>query len=111
MTPFLEHAAAELQAIREQDLFKAERIIDSPQQTDIRLQDRLFETLLSDQDAIISDQLNHASMIDGIRLCKAQRFRYRNNELTDLEENLQASGRLSVSYDCHRRRVCPGLHI
>ena len=48
----------------------------------------LFETLLSDQDAIISDELNHASIIDGVRLCKAQRFRYRNNDLADLEDKL-----------------------
>src|SRR5437879_1244654 len=49
----------------------------------------LFETLLGEQDAIISDELNHASIIDGIRLCKAQRFRYRNNEMADLEAKLQ----------------------
>ena len=167
MTTFLEHAAAELQSIREQGLFKAERTIDSPQQTDIRLQDQrevlnlcannylgladhpeiikaahealdrwgygmasvrficgtqtihktleqklsaflgtedtilygscfdanggLFETLLSEQDAVISDQLNHASIIDGVRLCKAQRFRYRNNDMAHLEEQLQAA--------------------
>src|SRR5690606_27807250 len=41
----------------------------------------LFETLLGEQDAVISDELNHASIIDGIRLCKAKRFRYRNNDL------------------------------
>ena len=167
MTTFLEHAEAELLSIREQGLFKGERTIDSPQQTNIRLQDRrevlnlcannylgladhpeivkaahealdrwgygmasvrficgtqtihktleaklssflgtddtilygscfdanggLFETLLSDQDAIISDQLNHASIIDGVRLCKAQRFRYRNNDMANLEEQLQAA--------------------
>ena len=49
----------------------------------------LFETLLSDQDAVISDALNHASIIDGIRLCKARRFRYRNNDMADLEMQLQ----------------------
>lgn len=48
----------------------------------------LFETLLTDQDAIISDELNHASIIDGVRLCKAQRLRYRNNDLADLKEKL-----------------------
>jgi len=48
----------------------------------------LFETLLDDQDAIISDALNHASIIDGIRLCKAKRFRYNNNDMTSLEEKL-----------------------
>lgn len=48
----------------------------------------LFETLLSEEDAIISDELNHASIIDGIRLCKAKRFRYKNNNLADLEAKL-----------------------
>ena len=51
----------------------------------------LFETLLSEEDAIISDALNHASIIDGIRLCKAQRFRYANNDMADLEAQLQAA--------------------
>lgn len=49
----------------------------------------LFETLLGAEDAVISDELNHASIIDGIRLCKAQRFRYRNNDMRDLEAKLQ----------------------
>jgi len=49
----------------------------------------LFETLFGAEDAIISDELNHASIIDGIRLCKAQRFRYRNNEMADLEAKLR----------------------
>jgi len=49
----------------------------------------LFETLLSAEDAIISDQLNHASIIDGIRLCKAQRLRYQNCDMQDLEEQLK----------------------
>ncbi len=49
----------------------------------------LFETLLTAEDAIISDELNHASIIDGIRLCKAKRFRYRNNCMEDLEAKLQ----------------------
>ncbi len=49
----------------------------------------LFETLLTADDAIISDELNHASIIDGVRLCKARRFRYRNNNLIDLETKLQ----------------------
>ena len=48
----------------------------------------LFETLLDAEDAIISDELNHASIIDGIRLCKAQRFRYRNGDMDDLEARL-----------------------
>ncbi|AMV21719.1 glycine C-acetyltransferase [Planctomyces sp. SH-PL14] len=51
----------------------------------------LFETLLTAEDAIISDELNHASIIDGVRLCKAQRFRYRNNDMADLEEKLRAA--------------------
>ena len=51
----------------------------------------LFETLLSDEDAVISDELNHASIIDGIRLCKARRYRYRNNDMADLETQLQAA--------------------
>jgi glycine C-acetyltransferase len=49
----------------------------------------LFETLLSAEDAVVSDELNHASIIDGIRLCKSQRFRYRNNDMASLEEKLQ----------------------
>lgn len=49
----------------------------------------LFETLLSEEDAIISDELNHASIIDGIRLCKAQRFRYKNGDMDDLEAKLK----------------------
>src|SRR6516162_7098090 len=53
----------------------------------------LFETLLTEKDAVISDELNHASIIDGIRLCKAQRFRYKHNEMADLETKLkEASG-------------------
>lgn len=49
----------------------------------------VFETLLGPEDAVISDELNHASIIDGIRLCKAQRFRYKNNDLNDLAARLQ----------------------
>jgi glycine C-acetyltransferase len=49
----------------------------------------LFEPLLNEEDAIISDALNHASIIDGIRLCKAQRYRYNNNDMADLEEKLK----------------------
>ena len=51
----------------------------------------LFETLLGPEDAIISDELNHASIIDGVRLCKAKRFRYKNNNMSDLEEQLKAA--------------------
>ena len=49
----------------------------------------LFETILEQEDAVISDELNHASIIDGIRLCKAQRYRYKNNDLEDLEAKLK----------------------
>ena len=51
----------------------------------------LFETLLGPNDAVISDELNHASIIDGVRLCKAKRFRYRNNDMTDLAAQLEAA--------------------
>lgn len=51
----------------------------------------LFETLLTSEDAVISDELNHASIIDGIRLCKAQKFRYRNNDMEDLRAKLEAA--------------------
>ena len=49
----------------------------------------LFETLLEEEDAVISDALNHASIIDGVRLCRAKRYRYRNNDMNDLEAQLQ----------------------
>jgi glycine C-acetyltransferase len=51
----------------------------------------VFEPLFSEEDAIISDELNHASIIDGVRLCKAQRYRYKNNDMIDLEEKLKQS--------------------
>jgi glycine C-acetyltransferase len=51
----------------------------------------VFEPLLNEQDAIISDALNHASIIDGVRLCKAERYRYKNNDMADLEEQLKAA--------------------
>ncbi len=51
----------------------------------------LFETLLGSEDAVVSDELNHASIIDGIRLCKARRHRYRNNDMADLRVQLQAA--------------------
>jgi glycine C-acetyltransferase len=56
----------------------------------------LFETLLDEQDAVISDALNHASIIDGIRLCKAQRFRYSNNDLDELEARLNEAAKCRV---------------
>src|SRR5579859_6630414 len=51
----------------------------------------LFEPLLTEQDAILSDELNHASIIDGVRLCKAQRFRYKHNDMADLKAQLRAA--------------------
>lgn len=51
----------------------------------------VFEPLLGEEDAIISDELNHASIIDGVRLCKAQRYRYKNSDMADLEEQLKAA--------------------
>jgi glycine C-acetyltransferase len=56
----------------------------------------LFETLLDEQDAVISDSLNHASIIDGVRLCKAQRFRYANNDLDELEARLKEASNCRV---------------
>lgn len=161
----LERLSGELDSLREQGLYKPERVIDSPQQAAIHIQggrevinlcannylglanhpeliaaahealDRygygmasvrficgtqaphkelesrisaflgvedtilypscfdanggLFETLLGEEDAVISDQLNHASIIDGIRLCRAQRYRYSNNDMADLEAKLK----------------------
>ena len=58
----------------------------------------LFETLLSKEDAVISDALNHASIIDGIRLCKAKRFRYQNSDMADLEKQLQAADAAGARY-------------
>ena len=165
--PAQKRYAAELASIREQGLFKAERIITSPQSAEIELKDGskvlnfcannylgladnaeviqaakdaldshgfgmasvrficgtqdlhkqleakiaeffgtddtilyaacfdanggLFEPLLGEEDAVISDALNHASIIDGIRLCKAKRFRYANRDMADLEKQLQAA--------------------
>ncbi len=57
----------------------------------------LFETLLGEQDAIISDELNHASIIDGIRLCKAQRHRYKNNDMADLDAKLKEAANMRAS--------------
>ena len=166
-TAVKEHLASELQAIRQAGLYKAERVITSPQQARVsvaehpavlnmcannylgladhpeiiaaahealdrwgyglasvrficgtqaihkQLEQRLttflgtedtilysscfdangglFETLLGPDDAVLSDQLNHASIIDGIRLCKAQRYRYANNDMADLKDQLNAA--------------------
>ena len=68
----------------------------------------LFETVLGEQDAIISDALNHASIIDGIRLCKAQRLRYANRDLAELEAQLQRGRRTAARAHRHRRRVLDG---
>jgi len=56
----------------------------------------VFETLLGEADAVISDELNHASIIDGVRLCKAKRFRYKNNDMADLEAQLAAADEAGV---------------
>ncbi|HQR12457.1 MAG TPA: glycine C-acetyltransferase [Casimicrobiaceae bacterium] len=58
----------------------------------------LFETLLGEEDAIISDELNHASIVDGIRLCKARRFRYRNNDMADLAARLAEADAAGARY-------------
>ena len=58
----------------------------------------VFEPLFSSEDAIISDELNHASIIDGVRLCKAKRYRYKNNDMQSLEDQLQLSQE-------HRHRI------
>src|SRR5207302_1457471 len=72
----------ELAGLREQGLYKTERVLASPQ-------GGVFETLLDERDAVISDALNHASIIDGIRLCKAQRYRYANSDMGELEQCLK----------------------
>ena len=59
----------------------------------------IFEPLLAQEDAIISDSLNHASIIDGVRLCKAARYRYENNNIDDLEKQL-------IKAQKHRNRHC-----
>ncbi len=58
----------------------------------------LFETLLGAEDAVISDELNHASIIDGVRLCKAQRYRYKNNDMADLEAQLKAADAVGARF-------------
>ncbi|CAN5452626.1 glycine C-acetyltransferase [soil metagenome] len=64
----------------------------------------VFEPLLNENDALISDELNHASIIDGVRLCKAQRFRYKHNTMAELEKNLQETQHLR-----HRMIVTDGV--
>ncbi len=64
----------------------------------------VFEPLLNEQDAVISDELNHASIIDGVRLCKAQRFRYKHNDMADLEKILKETQQLR-----HRMIVTDGV--
>jgi glycine C-acetyltransferase len=69
----------------------------------------LFETILGPEEAIISDELNHASIIDGVRLCKAQRYRYKNCDMADLEDG--GCERRALQAHRHRRRVLDGrLH-
>ena len=58
----------------------------------------LFETLLGAEDAVISDELNHASIIDGVRLCKAKRYRYKNNDMTDLESKLIEADKAGIRF-------------
>ncbi|MBT4521638.1 MAG: glycine C-acetyltransferase, partial [Halieaceae bacterium] len=58
----------------------------------------LFETLLGEEDAVISDELNHASIIDGVRLCKARRYRYKNNDMADLEQQLKAADQAGARF-------------
>jgi glycine C-acetyltransferase len=58
----------------------------------------IFETLLGEEDAVISDELNHASIIDGIRLCKAKRYRYRNCDMADLEAQLAEAGKAGARF-------------
>src|SRR6266566_3966768 len=110
---FQKQVSETLEEIKSQGLFKTERVITSTQDIHKQLEAALtkflgteetilypscfdangglFETLLTDKDAVISDELNHASIIDGIRLCKAQRFRYKHNDMADLEAQLRAA--------------------
>jgi len=64
----------------------------------------LFETILTSEDAIISDELNHASIIDGVRLCKAARYRYKNNDMADLEAKLKEASNARI-----KAIVCDGV--
>jgi len=78
------------------DFFKFEDTIVYPSCFDANT--GLFETILTKEDAIISDALNHASIIDGVRLCKAMRFRYNNNDMIDLEEKLKEADATGARY-------------
>ena len=68
----------------------------------------LFETVLGEEDAVITDALNHASIIDGIRLCKAKRLRYANNDMGELEARLKEAPGPALPAHRHRRRVLDG---
>ena len=71
----------------------------------------LFEVMLTAEDAVISDELNHASIIDGIRLCKAKRYRYKNNDMADLRPSPgRRRCRRPAEAHRHRRRVLHGRH-
>ncbi len=70
----------------------------------------VFEPLFNEEDAIISDALNHASIIDGVRLCKAQRFRYEHNNMEDLEAKLKRKCRLQKSHHRYRWLIQHGWH-
>jgi glycine C-acetyltransferase len=172
--PFLDHVQAQLQQLREDGFYKAERVIDGPQSAQVTLADGtrllnfcannylgladdarlieaarrgqedagyglasvrficgtqtghkrlerelaeflgmgdailysscfdanggLFEVLLDERDAIVSDALNHASIIDGVRLCRAQRYRYANNDMAELEAQLKAADAAGARY-------------
>src|SRR4030065_457309 len=102
---FQEHVERELKGISDAGFYKAERVIETTRSALRELENTilypscfdanggLFETLLGPEDAVISDELNHASIIDGIRLCKAQRLRYANGDLDELEARLRATKR------------------
>ena len=68
----------------------------------------LFETLLGADDAVISDALNHASIIDGVRLCKAARYRYAHADMADLQSKLEEASDARCPPDRHRRRIQHG---
>jgi len=68
----------------------------------------VFEPLLSTEDAIISDALNHASIIDGVRLCKAQRYRYENADMKDLENAIKVCTGTKIQAYCDRWRFFNG---